>query len=268
VVEEHRAVLTGYQMEEMEELTYGDMLEQLARLTNIRTLRVDADDLQSRAGCAAIKQLTNLSALTLWAGREGAGRSSGTIPALATAASLGSLRRLHLFLYGMPNLTGLAAVTQLTQLRLVLCEGEGSAEQRQALTAALSSLVGLRWLSVPSVLLWAGKAWLGSLQQLQVLVLQCGNGVDVASVAHVGSTAWHGMSWVEALPPRLQVLAVSGMTAERAAALQLRRRLQRALASRGCEVVVGVDLDEAADPTQQLAGLPVALQQVLQQGLT
>jgi hypothetical protein len=76
------------------------------------------------------------------------------------------------------------------------------------------------------------------------------------------------MPWLEgctreALPPSLQVLAGSGMTAAKAAAWQLRRRLQQWVGSSGCQVVVGVNLDEVADPAQQLAGLPLALQQVL-----
>jgi hypothetical protein len=101
----------------------------------------------------------------------------------------------------------------------------------------------------------AGSAWLGGLQQLQVLVVHCNSGEEVA---HVSS-----MSWLGALSHRLQVLGVSGGTAEQVAILQLRRRLQQALGSRGCEVVVGADLDVAADPTQQLAGLPEGLQQAL-----
>jgi hypothetical protein len=120
----------------------------------------------------------------------------------------------------------------------------------------VEQLQGLRWLSVPAVLLEAGWGWLGGLQQLQVLVVCC---MDPA----VSTLTWLEGCSPAAVPPRLQVLGVSGMTAEQAAGWQLRRRLQQELGSSGCEVVVGVDLDEVGDPTQQLAGLPVELQQAL-----
>jgi hypothetical protein len=66
------------------------------------------------------------------------------------------------------------------------------------------------------------------------------------------------------LPPNLRVLNWRRLSAHRAVSVQLRRRLQRLVGDSGCEVVVGADLDEVADPMQQLAGLPVALQQALQ----
>jgi hypothetical protein len=66
-----------------------------------------------------------------------------------------------------------------------------------------------------------------------------------------------------ALPPQLQLLGASGLTAEQAAHWELRRRLQQLVGSSGCEVVVGPDLDEVCDPTQPLAGLPLCLQQAL-----
>jgi hypothetical protein len=61
------------------------------------------------------------------------------------------------------------------------------------------------------------------------------------------------------------MLCLSGITTQEAAAWpsSRRRRLQQLLGSSGGEVVFGVDLNEVADPTKQLAGLPVALQQAL-----
>lgn len=50
---------------------------------------------------------------------------------------------------------------------------------------------------------------------------------------------------------------------QRAAALQLRRRIQPAVSSRMCEEVVGFSLDLLVSPTQQLARLLPALQQAL-----
>jgi hypothetical protein len=64
---------------------------------------------------------------------------------------------------------------------------------------------------------------------------------------------------MQSAPPQLLLLLVTGISAKQAASLQVRRRLQQQLAGRsGCEVVVG-----PCDPTQQLAGLPEALQQAL-----
>jgi hypothetical protein len=250
VVEQHREVLTCWEVGDLQERGSKELL---ARLPHLRALGVDAEGF-STAG-AAVKHLTQLKALELTDCF-----SDDIEQALATAASISSVRRLHLSLWVGPKAAGLSALTQLTQLRLAYHGGHDSAQQQQALGEAVGMLAGLQWLSVPAVLLVPGQAWLGGLQQLRVLVLQCSTSTDVAYVS--------SMSWVQGLPSRLQVLGVSQVSAKEAAALQLRTRLQRALASRGCEVVVGVDLDEAADPTQQLAGLPVALQQALAPGVS
>jgi hypothetical protein len=130
-----------------------------------------------------------------------------------------------------------------------------------AWAGVLGRMAGLQWLSIPDVLLGGEWSWLRGLQQLRVLVVHsrdCFYGDAPAT-----SLPWLEECSQEALPPQLQVLGVSGMTAEQAASWQVRRRLQQLVGSSGCEVVVGVDLDEGADPTQQLAGLPAALQQVL-----
>jgi hypothetical protein len=162
----------------------------------------------------------------------------------------------------MAAATGLSQWTGLTRLsvqalRTYEAEQYSWAEQ-------LGQLPALRWLSVPHGALQAGWGWLGSLQRLRVLAVDC----RAAAPAKPGGTS--DTEWLEgcspaALPPQLQVLGVSGLDSEQSAGWRVRRRLQQLLGSRGCELVlaVGVDLGEVADPAQQLAGVPVALQQVL-----
>jgi hypothetical protein len=249
VVEEQRQVVTAWRMQNSQD-RYTQQL--LARQPNLSMIEVYASDLRADATRAAMEQLTHLSALKVVAYG-----CCGVPQALATAASLPSLQRLHLEMLGVPEPNGLPALQQVTQLRLAMNACLCSTGQQLAWGNAVGRLAGLHWLSVPAVLLAAGQAWLGGLQQLRVLVLHC-KSEDVVTIQHLSS-----MSWAEVLPPQVQWLGVGGVTAEQAADLQLRRRLQQALGSSGCEVVVGVDLDEAADPTQQLAGLPEGLQQVL-----
>jgi hypothetical protein len=117
----------------------------------------------------------------------------------------------------------------------------------------------LQWLSVPHVFLGGEWGWLSGLQQLQVLVVTCGTFMNDTPPS---SLPWLEECSPEVFPPRLQVLGVSGVTAEQAVSWQVRSRLQQLVGS-GCEVVVGSDLDEVCDPAMQLAGLPVGLQQVL-----
>jgi hypothetical protein len=256
VLEEQKEALTAWDTFRLRD-THVQQL--LPCFTNMAAAVVKASDLCDPAAQAALAQCKKLSTLAVetesWIHEPWA----ESMPAVVTtAASLRGLRRLHLTLSHLPDPpAGFAALTQLTHLKVSVSWRTGSEEQRQrqrAWVAEVGHMAGLRWLSVPGVLLAADQAWLGGLQQLRVLAVRC----KEEDVPHVSS-----MSWLGALPPRLQVLGVSGMTAEQAADWQLRRRLQQALGSSGCEVVVGPDLDELADPTQQLAGLPMALQQAL-----
>jgi hypothetical protein len=138
-------------------------------------------------------------------------------------------------------------------------------QQQGSWVPELGRMEQLRWLSVPGLLLAADQAWLGGLKQLQVLVLTSEGSRVGFQPPQVLPQVVEGLERCSphALPPRLLMLGVTGVTAEEAAALHVRRRLQRSLSSNGCEVVVGVDLDEVADPVKQLAGLPVALQQAV-----
>jgi hypothetical protein len=84
-----------------------------------------------------------------------------------------------------------------------------------------------------------------------------------AAAAGVTRVFWLEECRQQVLPPSLRVLGVSPVSAGQSAAWQLRHHLQQVLSSSGCEVVVGVDLDEVADRALQLEGLPAALQQAL-----
>jgi hypothetical protein len=251
VVEQQRQVVTAWLIDDLQDEVTQKLL---ARLPKLKAVEVSVNELTTDAGRAAVQQLTHLSALTLANVAMGFEMEQFTAQALLAAAGISSLRRLRLLLWDKPAPIGVSILQQLTQFRLVMLGDEGTAEEQRACGEAVGRLAGLQWLSVPAVLVTAGHAWLGGLQQLRVLVVQC----NPAGVEDVSS-----MSWLESVPPRLKVLGVGGVTAEEAATRQLRRRLQQALGSRGCEVVVGVDLDAAADPTQQLAGLPQGLQQAL-----
>jgi hypothetical protein len=234
------------------------------RLTNLKVCSVDVEDLCDPDVPAALTQLRSMSSLTVTSVyNEPEDEGRGMHMAIRTAASMGSLRRLHLDLDGLLKQVrpaDLAALTQLTQLRVSDARPAGTKGQRLRLWArTLGSMSGLQWLSAPHVLLTAVPGWLGGLQQLRVLMLQWAGeaATDVGAMPWLDAGSWQGLC------RQLQVLGVSGMTAQQAAGWELRRRLQQLVCSSGCEVVVGVSLDEVADPIQQLAGLPVALQQAL-----
>jgi hypothetical protein len=123
-------------------------------------------------------------------------------------------------------------------------------------------MAGLRWLSVPDVLLVADQAWLRGLEQLRVLVL-CQQGKDWFGKLMPAVVEGLATCSMQVLPPRLLLLGFRRMPFEHDVPRQVWRRLQQRLSSRGCEVVVGVDLHEVFDPVKQLAGVPVALQQAL-----
>jgi hypothetical protein len=260
VLEEQREVVTAWDFQQVEEEGAWQLLP---GLSNLRAITASAFDLEEQglAAGAAFKQLTQLVSLTLSTDSWDDTERRAVQAAVASAASISSLRRLHLDSRDLPAPPALAAVTQLTQLRVsATWPPHINTEQQQAWADALGSMVGLRWLSVPGMLLAAGQAWLGGLQQLRVLVVKCR---ESHGQSQARSQLWREDDTWGALPPALQLLGVSGMSAQQAVDWQLRRRLQQWVGSSGCEVVVGVDLDEVCDPTQQLAGVPEALQQLL-----
>jgi hypothetical protein len=168
----------------------------------------------------------------------------------------------------MPAMTGLSQLTGLRQLSVWFHCDTGK-EERRAWTKDLGCMPNLKWLAVPdAVLLVPDRSWLGGLTQLQVLQVMANNEpekIEVASSNGAWRTStdradkWLNKGSLRAVPRQLRVLLVTGVTAEQAASLHLRRRLQQQLRrSRGCELVVAV-----ADPTKQLVGLPEALQQAL-----
>jgi hypothetical protein len=252
VLEEQPQLVTGWQADRA-----ADLQRELDRLSSMRSALVCVDQLQAPAVRTALAQHPHLSKLELV---DVCVAPECVIAALGTAASIKNLRSLGLSLdsFSMIEAAALSALTRVTRLSASVEFGEDAGPQR-ALADGIGRMTGLRWLSVSVGVLQAGWAWLGGLQQLQVM--------HVYWIAASGSTLFQ---WLEGhqqgpgLPPQLQLLAFSGMTAEQAAAWQLRRRLQGLLGSTGCEVVVGPDLEEVCDPAQQLAGLPLALQQALE----
>jgi hypothetical protein len=236
-------------------------LQELARFDKIKTLSyVEAERLARPEVCTALQQLPALSDLETFT-------DARRLDQVQLAAyNLAALRRLSLKVLRPQGPPQLAPLTQLTRLAVSSFLGGSSEEQRRAWVAQLGRMAGLRWLTVPAELLAFDQAWLGGLPQLQVLML--GKEEQYEGEPELPLVLPQVVEWLEgcspqALPPRLLLLGVTGMTPEQAAAWQVRRRLQQRLASSGCEVVVGVDLDEVADPVKQLAGLPVALQQAL-----
>jgi hypothetical protein len=236
--------------------------QDLISFSKIRTLEFDVHD--CKYGVPVMCLLERLSTVKVFVFDcpNSVGGDDMEYVSLA-ASSFSKLRHLHLCLSNVQGLTGLSAVTGLSRLTLRdIAFGKGPSAN-SAWAQEVGQLQGLRWLSVPVVLLSAGAAWLGGLQQLRVLVLHCDR--KSCGAGRLGDDWW---SWVldaspQGLPAQLQVLCLSGESAERAADLQLRRRLQQLVGSSGCEVVVGPDLDQLADPAQQLAGLPEGVQQVL-----
>jgi hypothetical protein len=269
VLEQHKEVVTacGYLF-----LCERHVQQMFVQLPGLTAADVSGSGFQLPATQAALKSASKLSALTFTFANvlfHPDDRVRSMQAAVSTVGSMRHLRRLHLCFYVLPEAMGLASCTQLTQLRVSLEYPVSRWEQQRVpgWVADVGRMAGLRWLSVPAALLGAGWAWLGGLQQLRVLVLEqraeVKEGTDqVADGTHI-SMAWLEGCTREVLPPSLQLLGVTGLTAEQVAARQVRRRLVQALSSSGCEVVVGPDLDEVCDPIQQLAGLPEALQQAL-----
>jgi hypothetical protein len=215
---------------------------------------------------AALRKLTHMSSLTVCARNHGPGGMGILKPLVSSPTTYSNLRSLELLVKELQDPCGVGALTQVTRL-VVQSSSTSSDEQQRSWAAELGRMAGLRWLSVPAVLLVADQAWLGGLKQLQVLVVsnEMWGSLMYPSPPEVLPQVVEGLEGCspQALPPRLLLLGFSSMSAEQAAALQVRRRLRHALSSSGCEVVVGVDLDEVADPIKQLAGLPEALQQAL-----
>jgi hypothetical protein len=210
-------------------------------------------------GPTTLQQLTALSSLGVGGSRQ------FLQPVMEAASSCSSLCRLQLRLNSLEEPLQLAPLTQVTHLA-VSCSSCGDQQQQGPWAAEVGRMSWLRWLSVPGVVLVAGQAWLGGMEQLQVLMVSCEeDSCGHARPLQVLPRVLECLEGCEALPPRLLLLGVAGMTPEQAASWQVRRRLQRRLSSSGsgCEVVVGVDLNEVCEPMVQLAGLPEGLQQAL-----
>jgi hypothetical protein len=230
-------------------------------LSKLWALAVDLGDLHHWHKVPAMPQRSQLTALVL--------RDRGAFyPVLGSAVpepvrmlpSMSqfavSLRRLDLDRCGCVMLPSLSLFTQLTWLRYSEAPNSSQWPPHSVVTQQLSRLPHLKWLSVPGALLNGGHGWLGDLQQLRVLVLV---GVYGSTRQVSGMDAEREMPWLAAdnpllLPPCLLILGCDGL---------VRRHTKRLVAGSGCEVVDSGELEKACDPTQQLAGLPEALQQAL-----
>jgi hypothetical protein len=253
----------------------------IGQFLKLRSITVYNHELQDPAVCADLLRLSKLAALTCkQPAGTGEGSDSSSERIVGLASSLSSLCSLHLM--GVQVNAGVAALTRLT--RLVVCTHQGNCSwlpsNRRYVAEicvqpeALGHLASLKWLSVPEGLLQPGQVWLPQLQQLQVLVVQdtrqesAGDDVPAEGMSAEGVQPDVHVAWLEGccpqvLPPHLRVLALTGMTPLKAAAWGQRHRLRELLGSSGCEVVVGVDLDEVGDPVKQLAGWPEGLRQGL-----
>jgi hypothetical protein len=173
VVEEQQEVVTAWGGMGLEQ---GEVQQLLERLPHVTAAAADSRHMCSPAAKAVFKQRSQLSALSLRGGGmfelyEGE-HLQQMRAAVATAASMRGLRRLHLRWDPLPERLGLAALTQLTQLRLsVGWQGDIEQQQQRALVEEVGQLQGLQWLSVPGVLFQSEQAWLGGLQQLRVLAV-------------------------------------------------------------------------------------------------
>jgi hypothetical protein len=161
---------------DIDNLKHRKVQNQLPLLPNLRAARVYAPDLRQIAAQAALQQVS-LSALTLYMYCL---EPHAVLPAMQaaveTAASMQGLRRLHV------HFGRVSAPIALDGMQLSAGRAAGSANQQQhqqqqwqqvqpcAFVEALGRMDGLRWLSVPDVVLTGGWAWLGGLQQLRVLV--------------------------------------------------------------------------------------------------
>jgi hypothetical protein len=252
VLKRHESILSRCYLNLLPRRSHWGPIDQVTRLPKLQAATVSGGLLTDET-LLMQEQLSSLQ-LNYLQGAEAYRR-------LSLAANLHNLQHLHLEVCDMPAAVDvplpdlLAALTGLTRLAIDWT-GPASAAQQRAWSGGISLLPRLRWLSVPAWLAAEG-AWLGCLQQLQVLVLQC----DCMQGLERFLKAWLLACRPEALPPRLQLFGLAhGLASYRAEG----RSLQRQLSSTGCHVVVVGDLKAVFNPTQQLAGLPAALQQALQ----
>jgi hypothetical protein len=244
-----------------------DHPQRLPRFTHLDLATVTAAALEDPAIRAALGQLPRLCTLRVRQEVLYSDNPNELAAVVSAAASLPSLQYLFLDLPAMPPAAGLAALTGLTRLTIVLEDSNSFSEQQQCEWAEeLGRMPALKWLSVPGQLLLVERPWLGGLQQLRVLMLS--NLLDTWA----GQTDQNGMErvvqWLEAcsaqdLPPRLLLLGFTGIHMHHVASHRLYQRVGRLLGSRGCEVVGGPNLELLGDPGQQMAGLPLELQQAL-----
>jgi hypothetical protein len=260
VVQAQQQVLVGLDRDQPYNLS-NRIIPTLECLPKLQAMAVRVSQLQQPDVCAALKQLSQLDTLTVRL--DGPEQAADMRAVVSTAAGIPSLRALHVepSLGVLPNMPSLQKLTSLTRVRL-------SSYGRVPLGYAskLGQMPLLRWLSVPeALLLEASGPWLGGMQQLCVLMAHGQphqRGTPPPGAASVPSM-FQALAPGLPLPPKLLVVGWAGVLAESGAAQPLRGFLKQRLGSSGCEVVIGVDLDEVCDPVKQLAGVPEALQQAM-----
>jgi hypothetical protein len=272
VLQEQQQVLKRYERHwpfmDLDDLdTLGDQdtpfSDKVAVLSGCEALCLDLEEVEDPYFRPGLALLSNLSSLVVEVHALMGYRDSGSWPKdlgtlLSVTGCLHTIRRLELRWDNPRALRGLASLSAVTHLKLSITTRDSSALESAVWAEEVGSMAALRYLSVPSVLLQAGQGWLGGLQQLQVLVVHSGRlwegpGEDVL---------WMVQPSPLVLPPQLLLMGVA-ITGDRNVVRRLRSSLLLRVAGSGCQVVVGADLDEVCDPTQQLAGVPLALQAVL-----
>jgi hypothetical protein len=264
VLEEQRKILIGLESRYFPHKNVQHVLS----CPNLRTATLTATALQDPAACEALGQLPHLVTLKVCKNTWSDSHSQDLDVVVPAAASLRNLQHLLLDLPTLPPAAGLAALTGLTRLTVAVGNVNSFIKQQQlAWAEEMGRMPALKWLSVPGQLLLVARPWLGGLKQLRVLVLSRlvprfdKHGSEPSTMERIVQQLEGSSPLV--LPPRLLLLGLTGISVQHAAGRKLCRRVRCLLTSSGCEVVGGPDLDEVADPTQQLAGLPVALQQAL-----
>jgi hypothetical protein len=263
VLQEHRQVLTDTDHRHVTAQPFTEAAD-FPRLKAVHIRGLPPPD-----SWAQLSQLTQLSFLHLDAMHPDGAALQAALPPIA---SLSSLRSVNLLFTGWPVARGLGALTAVTRLRLTSCPLQKKRDQRReelrrhVWAEEVGQMSNLKWLTLPGEMVLETAGWLGGLQQLQVLVLHSiwvakrqREAAIVEQVLHI----LEGKSSVQLPPPNLMLLGMAGVSKRLAEWPGLRARLHRLLGSSRCEVVLWSLLDVLADPAQQLAGLPEALQQAL-----
>jgi hypothetical protein len=258
VLEEQQQAVTSVVLSSHDPLRVSDVTS----LSKLKSIGLSSPEQcsSSAADLAAWAQLGALSRLSLSVSER---PGSGAVPVVVpTALSIRGLRSLCLSLdmyqeWFAPVLKGLGALTGVTQLILSTSAGNPGRDSRvlpaslRGLAEELQQMAALRWLQVEGALLLAEPGCLARLAQLRVLELTHTRYQDLLQCLE-GYTA-------QMLPPTLRVLSIPGDDL----GAEPQRHLGQLMRSHGGELVVGMDMEWVFHPAQQMAGVPLWLQQAL-----